>query len=126
MSYLPSRDIDHVLAHTAGLWDAFRGESLFLTGGTGFVGTWLLETFLTANERFGLRARIVVLNRDPACFLRPARQITGRHAFEFARAFSSASECLKRQFGNITYPASEQVIATSCGITVTGDLDTTS
>ena len=48
---LPQQDMDHVLAHTTGLWEDLRGQSIFLTGGTGFVGTWLLESLLWANDR---------------------------------------------------------------------------
>lgn len=43
-------------------------QRVFVTGGTGFVGKWLLESFSRANERLGLRARMVALSRDPAAF----------------------------------------------------------
>ncbi len=43
-----ARDLDHVLSHTEPLWGPVRGERFFLTGGTGFVGTWLIETLLWA------------------------------------------------------------------------------
>ena len=65
---LETADLDHVLAHTLPLWEKLRGERLFLTGGTGFFGCWLLETFIWANERLKLGARAVVLTRDPAAF----------------------------------------------------------
>ena len=59
-----ARDLDHVLAQTGGLWDELRGARLFLTGGTGFFGCWLLETLLWANDRLRLDASVVVLTRD--------------------------------------------------------------
>lgn len=113
MSYLPSRDIDHVLAHTAGLWNAFRGESLFLTGGTGFVGVWLLETFLAANERFDLRARIVVLSRDPAGFLSRAPQISGLHTVEFVQGSPSSFEFPEGRFAYVIHAATAQGVISS-------------
>jgi dTDP-glucose 4,6-dehydratase len=62
---LPADDLDHVLAHTRELWAEARARRIFLTGGTGFFGPWLVETFAHANERLGLGAELVVLTRDP-------------------------------------------------------------
>jgi dTDP-glucose 4,6-dehydratase len=59
------QDLDHVLEHTAAIWTAMRGERMFITGGTGFVGTWLVESFLWANRKLNLGAKAVVLSRRP-------------------------------------------------------------
>jgi dTDP-glucose 4,6-dehydratase len=53
---------------TEGHWDLVRNQQLFITGGTGFIGRWMLETFLEANQRFTLNARATVLTRHPAAF----------------------------------------------------------
>jgi dTDP-glucose 4,6-dehydratase len=63
-----ARDLDHVLAQTGGLWKELRGARVFVTGGTGFFGCWLLETFLWANDHLRLDASVVVLTRDPNVF----------------------------------------------------------
>lgn len=69
------RDLEHVLAHTAGVWEEFQGASLFITGGTGFFGRWLLSSFAAANRRFGLSARALVLTRDAAGFKKRAPEL---------------------------------------------------
>jgi nucleoside-diphosphate-sugar epimerase len=65
---IPQADLDHILHETAPLWDEVRNQHLFLTGGTGFFGTWLTESFLHANRSLLLNARLTILTRDPAAF----------------------------------------------------------
>lgn len=79
---LPSDDLAHVLTHVGDLWERARGTRMFLTGGTGFFGPWLVESFAHANERLELDAELVVLSRDPNAAmsrlpaLRTARGVT--------------------------------------------------
>jgi dTDP-glucose 4,6-dehydratase len=63
-----AEDLDHVLNHTRSLWEELRGRRLFITGGTGFFGCWLLESFIWACDRLRLEAEAVVLTRKPKAF----------------------------------------------------------
>ena len=69
---LLAEDLDRILADTVGIWEEMRGQRLFVTGGTGFIGRWLLESFVWANDRLKLGAEVVVLSRDPSAFARKA------------------------------------------------------
>jgi len=67
-----SADLDHVVEHIGPYCEELRKERIFITGGTGFLGCWLLESFAWANERLGLRAKAVVLTRNLEAFQRKA------------------------------------------------------
>ena len=50
-----------------------------MTGGTGFFGRWMLESFLRANDELRLGAEATVLTRDPLRFAEAAPQVA-RHS----------------------------------------------
>ena len=62
---LPARDLDELLGLSPDPWAALDGARVFLTGATGLVGRWLVESLLWAVERRGLKTRIVLLVRRP-------------------------------------------------------------
>lgn len=65
---LPQEDLDHARAVVGERWLGLKGQHIFMTGGTGFVGKWLLATLLDAEHHFHLGCRVTVLTRDPATF----------------------------------------------------------
>jgi dTDP-glucose 4,6-dehydratase len=77
-SPLPAEDLTHILKHTSPLWEEARGKSFFITGGTGFFGMWMLESFTHINDTLQLGARATVLTRDPVAFATKAPHLAGR------------------------------------------------
>lgn len=73
-------DLDHVLAQVGPLWEELRGARLFLTGGTGFFGCWLLESLLWADAEHRLGVEVVVLSRSPGSFARKAPHLVGHRS----------------------------------------------
>jgi nucleoside-diphosphate-sugar epimerase len=69
MRRIAEEDLKDILQHTEPLWQKIRDKSIFLTGGTGFFGKWLLESFIYINEVLRLNASITVLTRNPDKFL---------------------------------------------------------
>jgi dTDP-glucose 4,6-dehydratase len=64
--------LDAVLSATGPMWDDLRGQRIFITGGTGFFGCWLLESLLWANDRHDLNVTVVALTRAPERFRQKA------------------------------------------------------
>lgn len=60
----PAEDLDTVLSLTPEFWSSFGGSRLFMTGGTGFIGGWLLQSLQRANDILGSQIEIVILSRD--------------------------------------------------------------
>jgi nucleoside-diphosphate-sugar epimerase len=44
---------------------SLRGQHVFITGGTGFLGTWLLELAKVLNERHDFGLRVTLFSRNP-------------------------------------------------------------
>lgn len=97
MSRALAADLDHILEHTRPLWEECRGNRIFLTGGTGFFGCWLLESFTWANERLKLDAKAVVLTRDSARFHKKAPHLAGNPSVDL----------LAGDVRNFAFPAGE-------------------
>ncbi len=64
-------------------WQALADTRIFITGGTGFIGRWMLETLWRANRTRGLKAKAVILSRDPARFFKTAPHLASDPAFSF-------------------------------------------
>lgn len=88
MPSLPAEDLDAVVDHTRHVWDDLRDARILLTGSTGFVGSWLLETLVHADSVLGLGVRATVLVRD-------------RQAFELRLPHLAASQAVRVHVGDV-------------------------
>ncbi len=63
-------DLNFIFEQTKELWIPLTGKTIFLTGGTGFFGMWLHQSFIYCNEKLGLNSKLIILTRDKAAFLK--------------------------------------------------------
>jgi nucleoside-diphosphate-sugar epimerase len=75
-------DLDNVLQRSMGDISRLDGEKIFVTGGTGFIGRWILELFFRA-AKHGVKVEAHVLSRDPRKFAEMAPHIANSSLFRF-------------------------------------------
>ncbi len=113
MQYSLSQDLDHILTHTEELWVSSRGERFFLTGGTGFVGSWLVESLLWANKRLNLKISATLLTRDRERFCARHPHLAGDPALNLYRGDCTAFDYPAGSFPFIVHAASGRYAAST-------------
>jgi nucleoside-diphosphate-sugar epimerase len=98
-------DLDLILSRTEGLWDEIRGKRIFITGGTGFFGCWLLESFAWANSRLKLNASAVVLSRYAEPLKVKAPHLASDPAITFHQGEITSFEFPEGQFSHLIHAA---------------------
>jgi nucleoside-diphosphate-sugar epimerase len=110
---LPAADLEQIMREAAADLEALRGKSLFLTGGTGFFGKWLLGALAHADAMRGLDLRLTVLSRDPAAFLQRHPEITGARAIQFETGDVTDFPFSGRRYDYILHAAADTTAFTS-------------
>jgi dTDP-glucose 4,6-dehydratase len=107
MSTTLDRDLADVLEWAGPAWPDLRGARLFITGGTGFFGCWLLESLCHANRHLGLGARATVLTRNPAAFHRKAAHLAANPAVELVEGDVLALPDLPGEYSHVIHAAGD-------------------
>jgi len=66
---IPTEDIKFIFNSVGNNWYKLKNQKLLLTGGTGFIGKWMLSSFLNANRKLKLFAKVFVVTRNPELIL---------------------------------------------------------
>jgi dTDP-glucose 4,6-dehydratase len=96
-----------VLEHTRELWLEASGKSFFITGGTGFFGMWLLESFAYINDQLTLGMQATILTRDSVAFASKAPHLATRADLRFIQGDIRSFPFPEGQFDYIIHAATE-------------------
>jgi nucleoside-diphosphate-sugar epimerase len=102
-----ARDLKHVLEHTGDVWGQLQGARIFVTGGTGFFGCWLLESFAWACDRLPLDASLTVLTRSPEAFRRKAPHLAAHPAIHLLQGDIRSFPFPAGHFSHVIHGAAE-------------------
>jgi nucleoside-diphosphate-sugar epimerase len=78
-----SHDIEAVLSGRIDLLQPLAGAKIFITGGTGFLGTWMLELIAVLNARHKFNTQVTVFSRSAPDFARRHKHLGARNEFHF-------------------------------------------
>jgi nucleoside-diphosphate-sugar epimerase len=110
---LPARDLTHILHAAAAELEELRGKSLFLTGGTGFFGKWLLGGLLQANDELALDMKLTVLSRNPKVFQQKFPKEANRDDLRFLTGHVANFPTEHRRFDFLIHAAADTTAFTS-------------
>jgi nucleoside-diphosphate-sugar epimerase len=104
---LPRQDLELILERTRALWDEVRGQHLFITGGTGFFGCWLLESFCFINRLLQLNAHATILTRNPGAFAQKCPHIASDGAITLHQGDVRTFSFPEGEYRSIIHAATE-------------------
>ena len=91
MPSIDDTDLEEILDQIRDLELETNGSRMLITGGTGFFGSWLLESWVHNTERLGLDRTAVVVSRDPVAFEKRSPRIAAHGSIEVVRGDVLAS-----------------------------------
>jgi len=98
-------DLSDIMARMGGLWESLRNESIFLTGGTGLFGRWLLESLMHANRELKLNLKVTVLTRNAQAFKEKAPHLALDSAIDFLHGDVKDFEFPARRYSYLIHGA---------------------
>jgi len=106
-SWSLEQDLDNILQKTAQIWSKLQDARLFITGGTGFIGCWLLESLRHADQHFGLGVQASILTRNPESFRHKAPHLFDYPGFHYINGDVCNFETPPGEFTHLIHAATD-------------------
>lgn len=110
MKLFPSpstQDLEDIHLGGSSLWPILQGRRLFISGGTGFFGRWLLEAFHHLIHHHSLDITITVLSRDPEAFFEKAPHFRNHRRIHFLKGDVTSFDFPSEHFDYVIHAATE-------------------
>lgn len=76
---LPKRDLEEIASTLSCSVGKLRNKTILVTGATGFIGKWILSSFLYLNEKFELNCSLVAVTRNKTRFFNQFPKLKNRN-----------------------------------------------
>ena len=106
------KDLDHIFSLVGDNWEELRGKNIFITGGTGFFGVWLLESLVWANDRLKLGVSATVLTRNEDEFKNKMPLLAGKAMIKFCTGDVRDFKFPEGDFPYVIHAAATSAVAT--------------
>ncbi len=110
---IPINDLEDILTGAETEWEQLRNSSILLTGGTGYIGTWLLEGICFVNEIQQLNIKICVISRSPEKFINKYPHIGNKKFISFIKGDIRNFKINSTHFTHLIHAATDVVLSNS-------------
>jgi dTDP-glucose 4,6-dehydratase len=109
----PVRDIEAITSIARADLLALHGARIFITGGTGYVGRWLLESLCHANRVLDLNLEVTVLSRMPAEFAMRHPHLADDKCIRLIEGDVRSFTCDNEGFSHVIHAATDVIASTT-------------
>lgn len=100
-------DLDYIYDQTVNLWGHLYHKRLLITGGTGFLGSWLLDSLVWVNQLLNLNTRAVILTRNLVQFKKKYPHLYSEPSFSFLEGDVKDFKFPQGEFSYVIHAASD-------------------
>ena len=100
-------DLEEIVRLGTRDFEALRGARLFITGGTGFFGKWLLAGLDRADHELGLDLKLTILSRNPRRFAAQWPETAARRGWTLFEGHVAELPVLLERFDYVVHAAAD-------------------
>jgi nucleoside-diphosphate-sugar epimerase len=111
---LPEADLNHMyFGLSTSDWQFFAGKRVFFSGGSGFIGKWMLSALLEADKRLALGCKIEILTRSPNKFSLEMPHVASRNNIRLRKGDIRTFIFPEEKFDIVVHAATDVVAHTT-------------